>query len=197
MKPIAIVLNGASSSGKTSIAKAIQRLSRTPVLHASLDSFTDMFCWSAISDPIVQRECHRFGVDSFHASLSILASGRFSLIVDHVFEQHVWFEATRDALKVMPIHFVGVRCALAVLEEREKSRADRRVGLSRWQFDRVHEKKEYDLEVDTGSQPPEVCAETILKTAEEKAANQALQTTSMARRGFGKVSEFDRSQRGV
>jgi len=178
MKPIAIVLNGASSSGKTSIAQAIQRLSRTPVLHASLDSFTEMFCWSAISDPDIQRDCHRFGVSSFHACLPILASGRFSLVVDHVFEQHAWYEATREALKMMPIHFVGVRCALSVLEEREKKRADRRVGLARWQFDRVHERKVYDLEVDTESQTADACAAMILKTAEEKAANQSSQSNA-------------------
>ena len=85
----------------------------------------------------------------------------------------------------MPIHFVGVRCALSVLEEREKKRADRRVGLARWQFDRVHERKVYDLEVDTESQTADACAAMILKTAEEKAANQSSQSNA------GKVSLQD------
>jgi len=50
MNPFAIVLNGPSSAGKTSIARAIQSLAGTPVLHASLDTFTDMFHWPAIPD---------------------------------------------------------------------------------------------------------------------------------------------------
>lgn len=162
MKPVAIVLNGASSAGKTSIARSLQRLSRTPVLHASLDAFTDMFHWPAIGEPELRRECHRFGVANFHAALPLLAASRFPIVVDHVFEQHAWFEACRDALKYKKTYFVGVRCPLAVLEEREKARGDRRAGLSRWQFDRVHEQKPYALEIDTSERSPDECAVAII-----------------------------------
>jgi chloramphenicol 3-O phosphotransferase len=162
MQSIAVVLNGASSAGKSSIVKAIQRLSDVPALHASLDTFTDMFDWTAIDDESVREECHRVGVANFHATLPILASSRFPLIVDHVFEQHAWFEACRDALKAKRVYFVGVRCPLEVLEQREKARGDRRVGLARWQFERVHQDKEYDLEVDTSKLSPDECAVSIL-----------------------------------
>lgn len=162
MKSVAIVLNGASSAGKTSIAKAIQRRSEVPVLHASLDTFTDMFEWSAIGDEIVRRECHRIGVGNFHAVIPILASSRFALVVDHVFEQHAWFDACRDALKGKEIYFVGVRCPIEILEQRENVRDDRRNGLSRWQYERVHEEKPYALEVDTSRQSPDECAAFIL-----------------------------------
>jgi chloramphenicol 3-O phosphotransferase len=167
MNPVAIVLNGASSSGKTSIARAIQRLSTTPVLHASLDTFTDMFHWPAIGEPKVRGECHRFGVANFHAALPILGSGRFPIVVDHVFEQHVWFEDCRDALKAMRTYFIGVRCPVSVLEERERARGDRKPGMARSQVDRVHERKPYSLEVDTSLQSPEDCATEILKFVED------------------------------
>jgi chloramphenicol 3-O phosphotransferase len=65
MNSVIIVLNGASSAGKTSIAQAIQRLSQTPVIHASLDTFTDMFHWPVIADQEEGRECHRVGVANF------------------------------------------------------------------------------------------------------------------------------------
>ena len=162
MQSVVIVLNGASSAGKSSIAKAIQRLSDVPVLHASLDTFTDMFDWTAISDESVRGECHRVGVANFHATLPILASSRFHVVVDHVFEQHAWFEACRDSLKAKRTHFIGVRCPLPVLEEREKARGDRRIGLARWQFERVHQAKPYDLEVDTSELSPDECAARIL-----------------------------------
>lgn len=162
MKPVAIVLNGASSAGNSSIAKAIQRLSKEPVLHASLDTFTDMFDWMAIGDRSIRGECHRIGVANFHAILPILASNRFPLVVDHVFEQHAWFEACREALKSKPTYFIGIRCPLAVLEQRESARKDRRPGLSRWQFDRVHQEKPYALEVDTSLHAPDACAASIL-----------------------------------
>jgi chloramphenicol 3-O-phosphotransferase len=87
MKPIAIVLNGASSAGKGTIARAIQELAGRPVLHVSLDMFTDMFHWPAVSEN-EKAACHAVGVANLHAALPLLASGEFPLIVDHVFEQH-------------------------------------------------------------------------------------------------------------
>jgi chloramphenicol 3-O phosphotransferase len=166
MNPVAIVLNGASSSGKTTIARSIQRLSKTPVLHASLDTFTDMFCWPAISEPGVRGECHRFGVANFHAALPILASRRFPIVVDHVFEHYAWFEDCRDALKAKRTYFVGVRYPVSVLEERERARGDRKPGMARSQVARVHERKPYALEVDTSVQSPEECATEILRFVE-------------------------------
>ena len=166
MNSVAIVLNGASSSGKTSIAMAIQRLSNTPVLHASLDTFTDMFHWPAITEPDVRGECHRLGVANFHAALPILASGRFPIVVDHVFEQHAWFEDCRTALKAKKTYFIGVCCPISVLEMRERARGDRNSGMARSQVDRVHERKPYNLEVDTSAQSPEECATAILKFVE-------------------------------
>jgi hypothetical protein len=55
-----------------------------------------------------------------------------------------------------------VRCPLAVLEQREKTRGKRRIGLSRWQSDRVHERKPYVYEVDTSKLSPDECASAIL-----------------------------------
>ena len=162
MQPVAVVLNGASSAGKSSIAKALQRLSDVPVLHASLDTFTDMFDWAVISEQSVRDECHRVGVANFHATLPILASSRFHVVVDHVFEQHAWFEACRDALKAKRTYFVGVRCPLATLEAREKARGDRQIGLARWQFERVHQAKPYALDLDTSKLSPDECATRIL-----------------------------------
>ncbi|WP_414665140.1 chloramphenicol phosphotransferase CPT family protein [Horticoccus sp. 23ND18S-11] len=182
MKSAVIVLNGASSAGKTSIARAIQRLSKSPVLYASLDNFTDMFHWPAIGDLDVQRECHRVGVSNFHATLPILASSGFAVVVDHVFEQHAWFEATRNALSAKKTYFVGVHCPLDVLVDREKARGDRRVGLSRWQFDRVHVQKPYDLEVDTSKQSSESCASAVIDfvTNASNRANKAPEPTPVA-----------------
>ena len=133
------------------------------MLHASLDTFTDMFLWPAIPVAEVRSECHRAGVANFHATLPILAASRFPIVVDHVFEQHAWFEACRDALKTRRTCWVGVRCSLEELERRELARGDRRRGLARWQFMRVHEGKPYALEVDTSRRTPEECAAAILE----------------------------------
>ncbi|MBK1860113.1 chloramphenicol phosphotransferase CPT family protein [Cerasicoccus arenae] len=184
MKSVAIILNGASSAGKTSIARAIQRVSRTPVLHASLDTFTDMFHWAVVADQEERRECHRVGVANFHAALPILASSRFPLVVDHVFERHDWFETCILALKEKMTYFIGVRCPLPVLEAREAARGDRKLGMARSQVDRVHKRKSYALEVDTSVHSAEECATAILGFVEkEERANQTLQPTALLSRG--------------
>ncbi len=45
--------------------------------------------------------------------------------------------------------------------ERERSRGDRLIGLSRWQYDKVHRDRTYDLEIDTSDATPLECAELI------------------------------------
>jgi chloramphenicol 3-O phosphotransferase len=58
---------------------------------------------------------------------------------------------------------IGVICPLDVLEARERARGDRAIGLARWQFDRVHRNRRYDLEIDTSKATPLQCAERIRK----------------------------------
>jgi len=59
------------------------------------------------------------------------------------------------------LHVVGVFAPLDVLEARERERGDRLIGLARWQYDRVHRGKSYDLSLDTSSATPSQCAELI------------------------------------
>ncbi|MCH6257166.1 chloramphenicol phosphotransferase CPT family protein [Puniceicoccaceae bacterium K14] len=161
----AIVLNGTSSSGKTSIAKRIQELSDTPILHASLDTFTDMFNWPSIPGDSL-KECHKIGVSNFHQCLPTLASSCFPIIIDHVFERMEWFDDCFRSLGKRKTLFVGIHCPLAILEERERTRGDRRIGLAKAQFDRVHFNKKYDLEFDTSENGTDKCAKAILEKIE-------------------------------
>jgi chloramphenicol 3-O phosphotransferase len=50
---------------------------------------------------------------------------------------------------------------LDVLEERERKRGDRDIGLARWLYDRVHQGIRYDLEIDTSFADPAKCAQQI------------------------------------
>lgn len=165
MKPIAIVLNGASSAGKTSIAKAMQQLWPSPLIHASLDSFTDVFAWSAIQSKEAREQCHAFGVQSFHSYLSTIADSDYPIVIDHVFEQKSWFESTRDALHQRATFFVAVRCDLPILEDRERKRGNRRLGLARRQHEIVHKSMNYDLEVDTNNLSSMDCAKLVIEMA--------------------------------
>jgi chloramphenicol 3-O phosphotransferase len=163
MNSVAVILNGTSSSGKTSIAKALQRLSSTPVLHVSIDAFLNMVDWSLTRSTEERAECFHVCLDGFHAALPSLATSRYLIVVDHVFEVHSWSEACRDALRLRKTFFVGIHCPLDILEEREKTRGDRMVGLAKSQFDLVHDQKSYALQIDTSTVSPEEGAAAILE----------------------------------
>lgn len=163
MESIVIVLNGASSSGKSSLARALQVLSPLPLLHASLDTFVDMVHWPVITGGDLRRECHTNGLDNFHKVLPILTASRFPVVVDHVFCVHRWYEDCRVALAGKKVYWVGVRCSLEILEVRENARGDRQIGFARAQYESVHVNKPYDLEIDTSVMSSEQCARAILE----------------------------------
>ena len=57
-----------------------------------------------------------------------------------------------DKLADHTVYFIGVKCDLAIMQEREYLRRDRALGLSNDQFDRVHSgMREYDFTVDTSN----------------------------------------------
>lgn len=160
--PFAILLNGTSSAGKTSLARALQSQSSTPVLHASLDTFTDMYAWDSITDAETSRRCHANSVHNFHNALKLFARGPHALVIDHIFERPAWYEATREALGELRTYYIGVHCALSVLAAREQSRPDRRPGLAALQFNLVHQNMSYDFEIDTSQETPESGADKIM-----------------------------------
>lgn len=84
------------------------------------------------------------------------------MVVDHVFERQSWYDECLAAAQTADILLVGVRCPLEVVEERERTRQDRRNGLARSQFDVIHESKTYDLELDTSVLSPDDCARFIV-----------------------------------
>ena len=95
-----------------------------------------------------------------HAIAAMAAQGN-NLIVDDVMLDNEQEEYS-TLLSDFQIYFVGVFAPLDVLEARERQRGDRLIGLARWQYDRVHRDKKYDLKVDSGSLSPLECA-TLIK----------------------------------
>jgi chloramphenicol 3-O phosphotransferase len=164
--PQIILLNGISSAGKSSIAKALQKSLDTPYLHVCIDTFEEMV-------PGRKDEGGEFASHSvfnkmlsgFHHSIAALALCGNNLIVDHVLvegeEPSNWLPECLTLLTPFDVFFVGVRCSLEELERRETERGDRPTGLSRWQFDRMHRQVVYDFEVDTTVNSAEECAARI------------------------------------
>ena len=71
---------------------------------------------------------------------------------------------TSNAYRVL---FAGVRCALDILEQRERERADRGDGLARRQYDAIHAPGLYDIEIDTSLCTPRECALAIKRRLDD------------------------------
>ncbi len=83
------------------------------------------------------------------------------LVVDEVMIGPEKPREYRRLLARFEVRFVGLFAPLDVLEARERARGDREIGLARWQYERVHRDKVYDLEIDTATTTPLETARTI------------------------------------
>ena len=172
-----ILLNGAGSAGKSSIAKALQTLTEAPFLHVQMDTFLDMMPEPLQRHPdgISYEEGETDDQSSVavkvgpvgarllrgmrHAIAAMAGQGN-NLIVDDVLCDSEILDY-QELLSAFDLHVVGVSAPLHVLEQREAARGDRLIGLARWQFDRVHRGIDYDLVVDSNVLSPFECARRI------------------------------------
>jgi chloramphenicol 3-O phosphotransferase len=179
-----VVLNGASSSGKTAIARALQERWGRPLLHLGTDamlamlpaalvgmkpSATEGFEFRNDADargPIVRvrrGEVGRKLEESFASAVRALAEGGHDLVVDLVLYDPSSLPAYVRAFRGLCVYFVGVRCDLPVLEARELARGDRFQNLARSQHAIVHTFSEfYDLEIDSTASGPHALAASVV-----------------------------------
>ena len=173
-----IILNGVSSVGKSSTARALQTLTRKPFLHVPMDAFIGMLPHALIGRPeglmfettqedgkssvniIVGPVLARVMRGMHHAVAAMAAQGN-NLIIDLVLMELTDEQACRELLSAFEVYFVGLFASLEVIEERERRRDDRKVGLARWQQTRLHRDTVYDLTINVSHTTPMQNAERI------------------------------------
>ncbi|WP_052704007.1 chloramphenicol phosphotransferase CPT family protein [Vibrio nigripulchritudo] len=176
-----IFLNGPSSSGKSTIAKALQSQLAGYYLHIGIDTFISMmpdkanslgdetqhadgFYWE--KECLEGRDVFRvrkgqYGIqvnDAYRTTVKHLVESGLKVIVDDVSDGNEEITLWRDVLKGKDCLFVGVICEESLLEQREKSRGDRKLGSAREQLRRVHKNVEYDMWVDTSKESADTIA---------------------------------------
>jgi chloramphenicol 3-O phosphotransferase len=144
-----IFLNGASSSGKSAVAKVIQaKVSDVVFLHVAEDMFFGMLPPAAHDRPDFLSVGMRLYA-GFAESVALLAVGGTHVVVDTVGWVDGSIPAFLHAFEHTTVLAVGLHCDPAELRRREEQRADRRVGLAEQQAAVVHQGWLYDLELDT------------------------------------------------
>ena len=82
----------------------------------------------------------------------MLCSRGNNIIIDEVLFNDKQLKSYVDKLADHTVYFIGVKCDLAIMQEREYLRRDRALCLAGDQSDRVHSSmREYDLTVDTSN----------------------------------------------
>jgi chloramphenicol 3-O phosphotransferase len=147
-----ILINGASSSGKSTLARALQAQLDEPFWHLSIDHLRESgvlpldrvlagdFAWKSMRPAFFQ---------GFHNALPAIAAAGNSLIVDHIVETRAWMTSLLSLLGSFDVYFVGIHCPLVELERRELARGNRRIGEARSDFQTIHDFVIYDLELDS------------------------------------------------
>ena len=167
-----IVLNGGSSSGKSSLARSLQDRLPEPWLTFGIDGLI-----AAMPPALLTQDA---GIDlggngavtvgdtfrrleaAWMAGVAGTARAGAPVIVDDVFlsgprSQLRW----QNALSGLDVLWVGVHCDPATATARERARPDRTPGMAADQALRVHRGVHYDLRVDTTRTPPADCARAI------------------------------------
>lgn len=159
--PTIIVLNGASSAGKTSLCKLLQVALDDPFMHLQ----EDVFVFNTYHERWTQRgpgeRIFAMTMLAYYRSIRACVSAGHNLLVDTGFYSADLVQRFVGELRDLPIWLVGVHCALPELERREQARGDRQVGIAREQFSSIHAHVVYDIEVDTSQTSFEECAEII------------------------------------
>ena len=145
-----ILLNGASSSGKSTLARALQGALDEPFWHFSIDHLI-----AANVLPMGRIEGGEFSwrdmrpqfFDGFHRCLPALAGAGNNLIVEYIVEQEAWMHRLLCLLGLFDVFFIGVHCPLPELERRELERGNRKIGEARADFETAHTFGIYDFEV--------------------------------------------------
>jgi chloramphenicol 3-O phosphotransferase len=94
-------------------------------------------------------------VSGIHATAAALAEAGLNVIVDHVLLEQAWLDECARLWAGFSVLFVGVRCPLDVVLQRELERKDRTIGQAEAQFAVVHRWGDYDVEIDTSVLTPD------------------------------------------
>jgi chloramphenicol 3-O phosphotransferase len=176
--PRVVILNGASSSGKTTLATAFRderaaagdlwvltgiddALAKLPMEWHSVGVHRGAFAAEGVRFETTQHGVRvrvgRVGrqlMRAYQAAVGATARVGVNVIVDDVVFDRTHWDDWGVALGDLDVMWVGIVCSPDVVEQRERGRGDRYRGLARAQTAVVHRDAKYDCEIDTTTRTP-------------------------------------------
>jgi len=177
-----IILNGASSSGKTATAKELQKLLRN-YEYFPIDKYSSN--WVKTHPEIIQKlqeeaetlgpnnwkireELENKSVLEYQKLLREKAQSGTNLIADYVLWKQRLSKNCAKLLRPYNVLFVGLDCPINILEKREEARKNRLSGLAAKHALTVHKGKRYDIRLPTDRMNPQKCATTIFEYIQKR-----------------------------
>jgi chloramphenicol 3-O phosphotransferase len=193
-----VILNGTSSSGKTTLANRVHDLADDHWVVTDQDDFTrslqPIYVDVGDTGTVERPEGFFFARDangSVHvetgptgrrvlagyrrATVALARSGNNVVVAEAKFDRF-GLDDWIDALQGLRALWVAVRCSLEECQRRELERGDRIRGLAAGHYDRVHESVVYDVEVDLTNSQVDVAALQILGALEVSGRTRRIRT---------------------
>jgi len=175
-----ICLNGVSSSGKSTIARALQENLQEPYYWMSEDTFTfilpDKFNIFK-NDTEDNEKIWDQAIVNYYYAIKMYSERGYNVIVDGVLDDEEWVDIFVEILHDNPVLFVHVTCPEEELVRRELARGDREIGLAVEQLAYLCPKEQiYDITVDTHIDTTEECAGKITAQLDNPDSFRAFRT---------------------
>lgn len=169
-----IFLHGASSSGKSTLARMLQERLEKPFWHISIDHLRDSgvlplarikagdFNWRDMRAPFFA---------GYHSSLAAYAAAGNNLIVEHILDTPGWQRELAELFRPFDMLFVALHCPVDELRRRELARGDRPAGSAEQDALTIHKGRRYDLELQTGDGTEENAERVMAAWREQRHAS--------------------------
>lgn len=192
-----ICLNGTSSSGKTSISKALQSKLGYDFMELSIDpllkSLPQPVRLQIYDEGYHNSQTYIKLIKSYHQSAQALAWQENDLILDTML---LTWNAVNDFMKAMDgekVVLIGIYCALSELKKRESAAEDKWVGQAAEEYGRIHHYFEYDHIVDSTDTSTHNIASDIADFIKKKDRFPGFYKTKQRLRELRSETSFDGS----
>ena len=187
-----ILLNGSSSSGKTTLAQTLQQLLPEPYQYIGLDQFRDgmpmrvrglnapadtegalgmnVVPSTLAGEPVTEIQLGEYGdavMAGMRRAVATFAERGIPVIVDDLLFKPHYLVDYAAVLNHETTWVIAVKCDLAVINQREAGRLGRFPGTATAHHELIHAHvPEYDLEIDTTHESPKESAQRVLARLE-------------------------------
>ncbi len=180
---LVILINGPSSAGKSSLAKALQK---------KLQGSLKKTCFSLDIDSTLRQCAPDFDkvllavketklpiIEIFHASIAEATRSQSLVIVDHVIgEDKSWIADLLGRLQDIDVLSVQLTCDLKTLKKREEGRKDRKTDWqhAKSQAENIHKELPNQVFIDNSKKSPQACAEELFALIQKKSPHIFIQS---------------------